>query len=107
MKHKGIDRGIIDLVSNPFAHESWIMQGFGFTGKRQGQIENLFGQSIEYILMTQPENENRYVAFVAIRWGFACLVNKELTPTEKWNNRHLYDGHGKPKKETLLFSLIE
>lgn len=46
--------------------------------------------------MTQPENDNRYVAFVAIRWGFACLLNEKLTPTGKWINRHFYDSHGHP-----------
>ena len=96
MTNSTIDNGIIDLERNPFTHESWIEQGFGFTSKRQNQIEILFGQSIEYILTTQPENDNRYVAFVAIRWGFAYLLNKNLTPTEKWFNRHLYDRHGHP-----------
>jgi len=95
-----IDNGIIDLESNPFVHESWIAQGFGFTPKRQGQIENLFGRNDENILMFQPENDNRYVAFVAIRWGFARLLNNKLTPTEKWNNRDNYDGHGRPLKKT-------
>ena len=90
-----IDKGIIDLDNNPFAHESWIQQGFGFTPKRQRQIENLFGQSIENILITQPENDNRYVAFVAIRWDFAKITNEILTQTEKWNNRQLYDGLGR------------
>jgi hypothetical protein len=90
------EKGIIELENNPFAHQSWIEQGFGFTPKRQGQVETLFGQSIENILMTQPENENRYVAFVAIRWGFASFLNKNLIPTEKWFNRHLYDKYGHP-----------
>jgi hypothetical protein len=91
-----IDKGIIDSDNNPFAQESWIQQGFGFTQKRQGQIEPLFDQSAENILMAQPDNDNRYVAFVSIRWGFACLLDKKLTPTEKWGNRDLYDGHGRP-----------
>lgn len=95
MKRITVDKGIIHLDSNPFAHESWIEQGFGFTPKRQHHIEKLFGQSAENILMTRPENDNRYVAFVAIRWGFACLLNNNLSPTEKWTNRHLYDGHGR------------
>jgi len=103
MKHTIIDKGIIDLESNPFAHESWVAQSFGFTTKRQGQIENLFGQSVENILMTQADNENRYVAFVAIRWGFACLLKNKLTYTEKWSNRQLYDGYGRPLKFKTIF----
>lgn len=103
MKHTIIDNGIIDLKRNPFAHESWVAQSFGFTTKRQGQIENLFGQSVENILMTQPDNDNRYVAFVAIRWGFACLLKNKLTYTENWNNRQLYDGYGRPLKLKTKF----
>jgi hypothetical protein len=95
MNQKTTDKGIIDSKRNQFIHESWVEQGYGFTPHRQGQIENLLGQKVENILMTQPENDNRYVAFVAIRWGFARIVDKKLTPTEKWNNRQLYDGHGK------------
>lgn len=98
MKHTIVDKGIIDLERNPFAHESWVAQNFGFTSKRQGQIECLFGQTTESILMTQPENDNRYVSFVAIRWGFATITEGKLASTEKWNNRHLYDGHGRQLK---------
>lgn len=93
-----IENGITDLERNPFTHESWKEQGFGFTSKRQNQIENLFGQTAENILMTQPENDTRYVAFVAIRWGVAKISQRKLVPTEKWNNRQLYDGHGKLHK---------
>lgn len=103
MKRITVDKGIIDSESNPFAHESWVAQSFGVTPKRQGQIENLFGQSAENILMSQPENDNRYVAFLAIRWGFACLLKNKLTYTEKWSNRHLYDGHGRPLKLKTKF----
>lgn len=105
MKHNTIDKGIIDLERNPFVHKSWIEQSLGFTPKRQGQIETLFGQSIENILTTHPENDNRYVAFVAIRWGFAFLLNKKLSPSEKWFNRHLYDRRGHPiiKANTYIY----
>lgn len=57
MKFTTIDKGIIDLDSNPFAHESWINQGFGFTPKRQNQIKNLFGQSAENILISEHKSE--------------------------------------------------
>jgi hypothetical protein len=99
MKHNTIDKGIINLTDNPFVHESWVQQNYGFTEKRQSQIENLFDESIENILMNQPDNVNRYVAFAAIRWGFAIVKDGELTPTEKWTNRFHYDGHGQPLKQ--------
>jgi hypothetical protein len=89
-----IDKGIIDSDNNPFAQESWIQQGFRFTPKRQEQIEKLFGRSAENILMAKPKNDYRYVAFVAVRWSFAKIIKGKLTATEKWKNRHLYDGHG-------------
>lgn len=41
MKHNTIDKVIIDPNSNPFVHESWIEQGFGFTPKRQAQAATL------------------------------------------------------------------
>lgn len=99
MKRNTIDKGIIDSTNNPFAHDSWIKQNYGFTSKRQSQFKTLFGQSIEKILSAKPENDNRYVAFVSIRWGFACLLNNKLTPTIKWSNRNLFDGHGHPLKQ--------
>lgn len=98
MKITTIDKGIINLESNPFTHDSWIEQGLAFTPKRQDQIENLFGQTTESILMTQPENDNRYVSFVAIRWGFATITEGKLASTEKWKNRDIYDGHGRQLK---------
>ena len=87
--------GIID-ENNPFIKDSWIKQGYGFTTHRQEQISKLFGKHISAILWTNPKNENSYVAFVSIRWGFANIIDDKLTPTEKWSNRNLYDGHGRP-----------
>lgn len=94
-----IDKGIIDHNKNPFTRESWIQQGFGFTPKRQEQAEKIFGSSAKKILITKAENYNRYVAFVSIRWGFAKIVADRLTPTDKWQNRFLYDGHGQLLKK--------
>lgn len=107
MKHIITDNGIIDLESNPFAYESWKKQKLGFTQKRQDQIKNLFGQNAENILMAQPKNDNKYVAFVAIRWGFACFLDKKLTPTEKWMNRKIYDGHGRPLIHNTMENLLD
>lgn len=94
----GLKEGIIDN-NNPFTQDSWIKQGYGFTIHRQKQISELFGKDKSNILGTNPRNENSYVAFVAIRWGFAIIKGGKLTPTEKWTNRFLYDGHGQPLKK--------
>jgi hypothetical protein len=93
-----IGEGIID-DNNPFIQNSWIKQGYGFTIHRQKQISELFGKDKSNILGTNPKNENSYVAFVAIRWGFAEIVGDKLSPTEKWTNRFLYDVHGQPLKK--------
>jgi hypothetical protein len=93
-----LEEGIIDK-NNPFTQDSWIKQGYCFTIHRQKQIAELFGKDKSNILGTNPRNENSYVAFVAIRWGFAKIVGDKLTPTEKWTNRFLYDGHGQCLKK--------
>jgi hypothetical protein len=90
--------GIIDSENNPFMRKSWVEQGLLLTPLRQEQLPELFGKSIENILMINPENDGRYVAFIAIRWGFAVIMDGKLTPTAKWHNRFLYDGHGQPYK---------
>lgn len=107
MKHHTIDKGIIDSIINPFVQQSWIAQGFGFTAKRQKKIENLFGQNFENILMSQPRNDNKYVAFVSIRWGFACLQGRKLAPTEKWFNRKIYDEYGRLLKHNTMENLLD
>lgn len=91
------DKGIIDSDRNPFAINLWIEQGYSFTKRRQNQLPLLFEKDKKYI-EALPLNDGKYVAFVAIRWGFACLLNKKLTPTEKWSNRYIYVGHGRPLK---------
>jgi hypothetical protein len=93
-----LKEGIIDN-NNPFIQDDWIKQGYGFTHHRQNQISGLFGKQIKIILETKPKNNNSYVAFVAIRWGFAIVKDGKLTPTEKWINRFLYVGHGQPLKQ--------
>jgi len=85
--------GITDNIKNPFALESWIKQGFGLTLNRQDQLRPLLGKTLNEILSIN-RNEGRYPAFVAIRWGFADLINNRLEPTEKWINRELYSNYG-------------
>jgi hypothetical protein len=95
------EKGIIDY-NNPFVLDSWIKQGYGFTPHRQKQISKLFGELISTIKGINPKNENSYAAFVGIRWGFAKIDDKKLAPTEKWQNRFQYNGHGNPIKNIRI-----
>ena len=97
IKNSIANEGIIDSENNPFIRKSWVEQGLSLTPQRQEQLQELFGKSIENILMINPENDGRYVAFIAIRLGFASLINGHLNPTEKWSNLLDFDGHGCPK----------
>lgn len=102
------DLGIIDPKRNPFVlkkngdeETKWIEGRRRLTLKRTVQCEKLFGQNIESIF--SQRNYGKYVAFTAIRWGFA-IINKEgkLEETDIWHHKDLYDGRGKliDKSET-------
>jgi len=106
MKQVTIEKGIIESNLNPFVVISWTKKRFALTTHRQMQLSELFGQDKESILMTLPRNDGKYVAFVAIRWGFATFLKNKLTPTEKWTNRDIYDGHGELKRteKKLVFT---
>lgn len=87
--------GIIDLINNPFAtNKDWINQGYGLTSNRQEQLTKLLGCNIGDISRIRPINYGKYVAFVAIRWGFAEVSEKKLLPTKKWDNRQKYNEYG-------------
>ena len=85
---------IIDLQNNPFVRNSWISQGYPFTPRRQEQFRVLIGLRIGEIKSNYPSNEGSYPAFIAIRWGFARIVNGRLKPTAKWTKREKYDNYG-------------
>lgn len=85
--------GNIDLDQDPFALDSWINQGYGLTKHRTKQLAQILFKSIEDI-SALPRNEGKYVAFVAIRWGFAEIINGKLIPTKKWDNRQNFDYFG-------------
>ena len=93
--------GIIDEVNNPFGRKKndWIKKARRFTEHRRIQLIPLLGQNSDKILDHKPENECRYPAFVAVRWGFAILAgkgeNKKMIKTEKLDNYELYDRWGK------------
>ena len=87
--------GIIDLIRNPFAtNRDWIRQGLALTKKRQKQLTVLIGKESKDILKISPINYGKYVAFVAIRWGFAEIIDGKLTSTDKLDNLQLYDEFG-------------
>jgi len=88
--------GIISYDKNPFRRDSWIEQGFSFTQGRQKMLEKLLGIDYRKILKQKPDNLNHYIAFVAIRWGFATISNNILLPTYKWNHRQCFDEIGNP-----------
>jgi hypothetical protein len=88
--------GIIDPLVNPFAYTDWIKQNRPFTDHRNEQLLELFNKDIETVRRIKPINKGKYVAFVAIRWGFASIVNDRLVQTEKWKNRSSYDDYGQP-----------
>lgn len=89
------DIGIIDKKLNPFYDEGWCNQNRTLTPHRKDQLKKLLGQSVESIRRL-TDNEGKYVAFVAIRWGFAVLIDGKLTETEKLLSEGIYDGRGKP-----------
>jgi hypothetical protein len=91
-----INTDIIDLQNNPFSLKSWIDQGYPFTLHRQEQFIDLIGEDFESIQYHHARNEGSYVAFVAVRWGFAALNDGKLTETEKWLNHDMYDNYGNP-----------
>ncbi len=94
--------GIVDKLNNPFGFPSWIKQGYGLTfgtkRNRQDKLPALFDRSVEEI-NSIDNNIGRYVAFVAIRWGFAELKENVLVPTERWENRSNYDEFGQVASE--------
>ena len=87
------DFGIIDKKLNPFYDAGWCAQNLPLTPHRKEQLKKILGHSIEDIKRIKP-NEGKYVAFLAIRWGFAKLIDGKLTETEKLYDEGLYDGRG-------------
>ena len=88
------DIGITTKKENPFINPIWIKQCYPFTLTRQQQFVKLINKESTDVYSQKPINENKYVAFVAIRWGFAKLLDNRLVTTEKWENRGSYNGYG-------------
>jgi hypothetical protein len=87
-------QGCIDSSANPFAIPSWVAQGYSLTDKRSAYLAKLFGQTVQAISQSGSPNENKYPAFVGVRWGFAKIDDDVLVPTKKWYQRHAYDERG-------------
>jgi hypothetical protein len=66
--------GIIDKERNPFICDSWIKQGYKFTTHRAKQLNGIIGLN-EKEIRSLNRNKGAYVAFIAIRWSAAKMVN--------------------------------
>jgi hypothetical protein len=109
--------GIVDKQSNPFTCNSWA------TGERRGltnnpkpeknlrlKLKKLLNHDEVFIRDKSrfSNNDGVYVAFVAIRWGFAKMIDGILTETEKWKDVHLYDDYGQRKTQTFMrFDVVD
>lgn len=89
--------GIIDEVNNPFGRNKndWIKKARGFTEHRRTQLMPLLNRNANEVLDHKPENESRYPAFVAVRWGFAKLSSdNKLISKRKLDDYELYNSRG-------------
>lgn len=69
--------GIIDKEHNPFGCDSWIKQGCQFTPHRARLLREIIGLD-EKAIRSLNRNKGAYVAFVAIRWSAAKMINGKL-----------------------------
>lgn len=76
--------GVIEKEKNPFACETWIAQGLELTDARRKFLPALLGKDERTIRLKFSVNDGTYIAFLAIRWGYAQWVDGKLEATEKW-----------------------
>jgi len=57
----------------------------------------LLNMQTNQILEDRQENEAIYVAFIAIRWGFANLSDEKLVRTPKLDDYEFYTSRGTRK----------
>lgn len=55
----------------------------------------LLNKNADEVFDHLPENERRYPAFIAVRWGFAILSDGKLVKTKKLDDYEFYDTRGK------------
>lgn len=78
--------GVIEKDKNPFSCEPWIEQGQEFNDVRRKLLPALFGKDERAIRTKFSVFDGTYLAFVAIRWGYAQWVDGKIEATEKWIN---------------------
>lgn len=99
--------GIIDKERNPFSYKSWVDQGFGFSESRRKKLAMLLGKDKVSISKEFLSNDGLYIAFVAIRWGFAEMIDGKLKETEKWVENYMYDQYGQTIDQSMAFSNLK
>ena len=67
--------GVINKTDNPFAKPYWISQGFPLTYHRKERQMAILDKKTGEL---KAQNSEKYVAFVAIRWGIAWLDDGTL-----------------------------
>lgn len=77
---KSADDGVIDESKNPFGCPTWIKQPCRkFTEWRKKQALPLLFHTSDEV-----KKKGKYPAFVAIRLGYAEMIDNRLVPTAKW-----------------------
>ena len=76
--------GVIEKDKNPFACETWIARGQELTEARYKFLPALIGKDERTIRLKFSVNDGTYIAFLAIRWGYADWIDGKLQATEKW-----------------------
>lgn len=96
MKNDITKHGILVPSKNPFVENkyAWIEQGYGLTEHRKRQLLLLLDKTAQEIMDFEDENNTRYVAFVAVRWGFAEVIEGVLKRTGKLDDYKSYDKWG-------------
>jgi hypothetical protein len=67
--------GIIDRERNPFAIDSWINQNYKMTSERLAKAKKMDGWTVE-LIKKLDRNDNKYPAFLAVRWGYAEIIDE-------------------------------
>lgn len=82
------ENGVIGKDQNPFSCETWIEKRYELTEGRRKLLPALFGKDERGIRLKFAVNDGTYLAFIAIRWGYAKMVDGIFTATEKWMMEH-------------------
>lgn len=80
---------------NPFERPSLVEQNYRMTTHRAGQLECLFGKTVDQIKAI-VWNEGVYPAFIGIKHNLAKMENGRLVPGSQWERREEFDRTGYP-----------